>query len=430
MPTQSDRDFFRNQKVRLENAKNAGDTETYHRIYNEMLRRGNQVVAELSWYSWGQEEAYDMLRSVLAIPPYLGHPTQIQVAQDLAVHREIGKNLQGQTASLETTMTVLEIVKGVGEAAQLALQVVGIGSAVLAVEQLVQRYGAKKAAEFLAEEFIKNQIKEELQGQAIDALADALKVDKNTAHQIADLAGFVNQLKTATKERRAKEAQAGKTGKPDRARTRPPAKAEPELAALGSTISGLQDDQKWLSHEIMAGNPSPSPKIRPLKIRASTKKALGPLQSGQERRHFLPGAYMRHTLEAALTDENWQRFAQRLKYDPSKFKDRQQFQRKWEQDLYNEANNIWKGSATGNPRGQTGEARVDWGIWKEKRADILQKVLTEQNWKDFARRAGYDPVKFKDFHEFQAQWEGDWEKQLVTKYAIPDVAWHHSTRHP
>ena len=322
MPTQNDRDFFRERRVTLEEARKDGNAEAYHKIYNAMLSRANQIVADLSWYSWGKEEAYGMLRDVFAIPPYLGHPTHLQVSEDLAVHREIDKNLQEQSAALETAETVCEIVKGVGEVAQLTLQVVGIGSAVLVVEELVTKWGAKKAAQLLAEQIIENEIKGELQDRAIDALGETLG-DADTAHQIADLVGFVKELKTATKERRAKEPRGGKQPNFAVAPSRPPviprpepmsaknvaptvrsARGTPELNALKSKVAALQEDQKWRQHKARVA-PCKSPEQflkelgiekwskggleRPVKVVAASRGALSQVRGYITQEKYIKG---------------------------------------------------------------------------------------------------------------------------------------------
>ena len=424
MVTQTDRDFFRNQKLRLENARNTADVETYHRIYNDMLVRANKLVARQSWWEiWAKEEAFAILRDVFAIPPYLGRPTHAQMAQDMAAHNDIARTLQEQTESLERTELVLEIVKDAGDAAQLSLQVIGVGTAALAAKQLIMKVGVKKAAELLAEGFVESQIKAELQDKAIDVLADTLKLDKNTAHQIADLAGFIKELKGKRIQKKAATEVNGSKPRASNAAPSPQA-AKPGVTALNHAVVDLQEEQKWRRHQLMAKPLSLSETARPL-FRTSTKKALGALQAGQERRHFAPWAYMRDMVAAAVTDENWKRLAQRLGYDATKFRNMYEFGVKWQRDLFNEHNNVWKGAGANNPRGsQQGETRFDWAVWNEKRQGILDNVITDENWKRLAGRAGYDPAKFSDVHAFKESWRKDWVNMQSVKYAVPPVAWH------
>ncbi len=396
MITESDRCYLRGLKLKLEHEKNHGDAEEYHRLYSEMLTYANKLVAAQRWWEiWGKEEAFAILRGVFPIPPYLGRPTHDQITADLAIHREIGKNLEEQTASLERTELVVKIVDNVATAVGI---VVGVGTTTVVIKELVKRVGVRKAGELLAEEFIKNQIKQEIQDKAIDELADALGVDPETAHAAANLAQVMKDAR-----RRPRPPVVG---------TKPPtpvapARPRPELAALNKNVAVLQKDQQWAQHSIMVQPKTPRPKFR-----ESTTKALGALQPGDERRHVVPWEYMRDMAEATLTDQNWRRVATRLGYDAGGFKNLNEFKGQWQRDLFNEKNNVWKGSASGNPRGKlTGEDRFDWGVLKEKRQNILDSVLTDENWQRFAQRAGYNPADFKDKVDFQGKWRQDWESE-------------------
>src|SRR5437667_12326485 len=73
---------------------------------------------------------------------------------------------------------------------------IGAGTATLAIRELVKKLGVRKAGEILAREFIKNQIKQEVQDKAIEGLAQALGADPATAHMAKDL---VLALKDAQK---------------------------------------------------------------------------------------------------------------------------------------------------------------------------------------------------------------------------------------
>lgn len=97
--------------------------------------------------------------------------------------------------------------------------------------------------------------------------------------------------------------------------------------------------------------------------------ALGELAEGEHRRHFIPWKYVRDMTQQAVTDANWKRIATRLGYDPEDFQNAEQFRRKWQRDLFNELNNIWKGSGSENI---ASGADIDWRVWEEVRARVLR----------------------------------------------------------
>jgi hypothetical protein len=386
MVTQDDRNHLAWLKQRLALAKKNGDANEYHRSYNDMLRFGNRLVADQRWWEiWPKEEAFKIMADIFAIPPYLGLPSPDQIDSDLAVHREIGKNLREQTASLERTELVVQIIDYAATAAGVAL---GVGSFAVGAKEVIKRVGVRKAGELLAEGIIKSQIKQELQDQTVSALAEAAGVDPELV-----------QLVQAVKD--AKDARRGAPRKPAVAAMPKP---RAEFDSLNKRAVTLQQDQRWIQHGIVTTPTTPRPKFR-----KSTKQALGPLKAGEERRHFVPWEMIRNSTDAAVTDENWKRVAQKIGYDPAKFKDMDGFKKQWQRDLFNETNNVWKGAAAGNPRGRpTGDARIDYAIWPEKRESILNDVLTDENWKRWAQRDGYNPADFTDMRDFKTQWFQDW----------------------
>lgn len=392
MVTQDDRNYLAGLKQRLEYAKKNGDADGYHRIYDEMLSHANRLVADQRWWEiWSQEEACKILGDIFAIPPYLRDPTRYELERDLAVHRAIGKNLREQTESLERTELVVQVIDYAATAAGIVL---GVGSVAVGAKELIKRVGVRKAGELLAEGILKNQVKQELQDKAISAFVEAAGVDPELV-----------QLVQAVKD--AKDAKSRGPRKPAAVVATKP---RPELDGLRKKTAALQHDQKRIQQAILQTPATPRPKFR-----KSTKKALGPgpLKEGEERRHFVPWEMIRDSTDAAVTDENWKRIAQKLGYDPAKFKDKNAFKGKWQLDLHNETNNLWKGTKKGNPRGKLKEeARIDWGIWQEKRESILEDVLTEQNWKRWAQRDGYNPPDFKDMHDFKEQWFQDWRNEF------------------
>src|SRR5688572_19527920 len=154
MVTEGDRNYLAGLKQRLEHARKKGDSDEYHRIYHDMLNYANRLVADQSWWEiWSKEEAFKILSGIFAIPPYLGRPTRDQMQRDLAVHREIDKNLREQTESLERTELVVNAIDYAATAAGIA---VGVGSVAVGAKELIKRVGVRKAGELLAERVIKN----------------------------------------------------------------------------------------------------------------------------------------------------------------------------------------------------------------------------------------------------------------------------------
>jgi hypothetical protein len=188
MVTDDDRRWFQFQRERLEDARKRGDCEVYGRIYRDMLTSAHMLVAAQRWWEiWSKEEACTILQSVFAIPPYLGgaeNATAKQLQADLAVHRGIKSTLNQQIESLESTKLVVQIVDYAATAASIAI---GAGTATLAIRELVKKLGVRKAGEILAREFIRNQIKQEVQDKAMEGLAQALGADPATADMAKDL---------------------------------------------------------------------------------------------------------------------------------------------------------------------------------------------------------------------------------------------------
>jgi hypothetical protein len=393
MITQHDRDHIAWLKQRLAEARKDGNATEYDRIYNDMLRYANMLVADQRWWEIGsKEEAFQILRDILAIPPYLGHPTRDQLQRDVVLHRGIGKNLDEQIESIERTEVVVQTIDYAASAAGIVL---GVGTFAVGAKELVKRVGLRKAGELIAEQLLKEQIKQEIQDQVISGLADAAGVDP----ELIRLVQAVKDAKDVFKKSR------GPRTSPVVAAT----KSRPEIDALKRKAASLQRDQKWIQHDVLVTRPARRPKFR-----ESTKQALGPLQPGQERRHFVPWEMMEHTTAAGLTDDNWKRIAAKLGYDTAKFSNVAEFKSKLDRDLFNNLPNVWKGTASGNPRvgRQAGEARIDWGIWVEKRESILDSVLTDQNWKRWAQREGYNPADFKDMRDFKERWFQDWRHEF------------------
>jgi hypothetical protein len=197
MVTDDDRRWFQFQRERLQDARKRGDREVYARICQDMLTSAHMLVAAQRWWEiWSKEEACSILQSVFSIPPYLGGAENVTVPQlqaDLSVQRGIKSTLNQQIESLETTKLVVQIVDYAATTASVAI---GAGTATLAIRELVKKLGVRKAGEILAREFIKNQIKQEVQDKAIEGLAQALGADPATAHMAKDL---VLALKDARK---------------------------------------------------------------------------------------------------------------------------------------------------------------------------------------------------------------------------------------
>jgi hypothetical protein len=183
--TDDDRQWFQFQRERLEGARRRRDQELYNKIYHDMLTTARQLVADQRWWEfWSNDEACTILQGVLAVPPYLGDPSPQQVQRDLAVHQRIGTTLAEQIKALETAKLVVEIVDHAATAASIAI---GAGTAAVAIRELVKRLGVREAGKLLAREFVKAQIKQAVQDQAIDGLAHALGADPTTAHLARDL---------------------------------------------------------------------------------------------------------------------------------------------------------------------------------------------------------------------------------------------------
>lgn len=120
MVTQRALDHIAWLKQRLGEAIKNGDATEYDRIHNDMLHNANKLVADQGWWEIrSKEEAFQILSDIFAIPPYLVHPTRDQLLRDIVPHREIGKNLDKQVASIETTEVAVQVIDYAAMAAEI-----------------------------------------------------------------------------------------------------------------------------------------------------------------------------------------------------------------------------------------------------------------------------------------------------------------------